>query len=403
MKPVVNVRRFGELATFRNGVNFSASSRGKGDLAVIGVGDFQKNERLSYFDELERIARPKGLDDDALLRDGDLVFVRSNGNKELIGRCMVLERVNGPVTHSGFTIRARLTTSDIQPEWIAQYFATGLARKAIMRRGGGTNISNLSQQILQDLPVPVPNPQYQNSVLRAAEQLSASLRLMTALLDAKRTFKRGLSQRLLSGQKRFPKFQSCRWKATALGDVVTCNLRKVPKPSGTFLSAGVRSHGKGVFLKEEFHSDQIALDELFEIKQGDLVVNITFGWEGAVAIVPPEADGALVSHRFPTYVVDQRKVLIEYLRHVIRARRFVFEVAVASPGGAGRNRVLNRSAFLQIPILLPGIEEQQEIASILNSCDKEIDLLERLRGQVGMHKRAFLSRLLSGELFIPTA
>jgi type I restriction enzyme S subunit len=226
---------------------------------------------------------------------------------------------------------------------------------------------------------------------------------MTALLDAKRTFKRGLSQRLLSGQKRFPKFQSCRWKATALGDVVTCNLRKVPKPSGTFLSAGVRSHGKGVFLKEEFHSDQIALDELFEIKQGDLVVNITFGWEGAVAIVPPEADGALVSHRFPTYVVDQRKVLIEYLRHVIRARRFVFEVAVASPGGAGRNRVLNRSAFLQIPILLPGIEEQQEIASILNSCDKEIDLLERLRGQVGMHKRAFLSRLLSGELFIPTA
>ncbi|MCU0858410.1 MAG: hypothetical protein MUC65_08430, partial [Pontiellaceae bacterium] len=85
-----------------------------------------------------------------------MVFVRSNGNKELIGRCMVLERVNGPVTHSGFTIRARLTTSDIQPEWIAQYFATGLARKAIMRRGGGTNISNLSQQILQDLPVPVP-------------------------------------------------------------------------------------------------------------------------------------------------------------------------------------------------------------------------------------------------------
>jgi len=175
----------------------------------------------------------------------------------------------------------------------------------------------------------------------------------------------------------------------------------VPKPLGKFLSAGVRSHGKGVFLKNEFHPDQIALDELFELKQGDLVVNITFGWEGAVAIVPPEADGALVSHRFPTYVVNQRKILVEYLRHVIRARRFVFEVAVASPGGAGRNRVLNRSAFLQIPIRLPCIDEQQEIAGILNSCDQEIDQLEQLRGQVGLHKRALLSRLLSGELFVP--
>lgn len=120
------MKPFGELAEFRNGVNFSADSRGAGDLAVIGVGAFRANERMTDFDHLERIKRPKGLGDDALLRDGDLIFVRSNGNKELIGRCMILTGITRPVSHSGFTIRARVTSNEVTSEWIGQYFATGL-------------------------------------------------------------------------------------------------------------------------------------------------------------------------------------------------------------------------------------------------------------------------------------
>ena len=54
MRPLVQLRPFGELAEFRNGVNFSASNRGAGDLGVIGVGNFQANERFSDFEDLAR-------------------------------------------------------------------------------------------------------------------------------------------------------------------------------------------------------------------------------------------------------------------------------------------------------------------------------------------------------------
>jgi len=117
-------------------------------------------------------------------------------------------------------------------------------------------------------------------------------------------------------------------------------------------------------------------------------------------MVPPEADGALVSHRFPTYEIDRSKASPEYFRHLIRTKRFVYDVACASPGGAGRNRVLNRRQFLDIVVTLPSLEEQERIANLLNLMDRKITLLERLRQQVELQKRGVLSKLLSGEIAV---
>jgi type I restriction enzyme S subunit len=156
-----------------------------------------------------------------------------------------------------------------------------------------------------------------------------------------------------------------------------------------------------VFLKEQFQPEGIALDELFELKSRDLVVNITFGWEGALAIVPLAADGALVSHRFPTFEIDETKALVDYMRHIIRTPRFVFAVGVASPGGAGRNRVLNTQAFFDIPLRLPSLDEQQRIAELLNALDHEIDLISAQRKQTDAYKRGLLSRILAGEIVVP--
>ena len=41
------------------------------------------------------------------------------------------------------------------------------------------------------------------------------------------------------------------------------------------------------------------------------------------------------------------------IRHIIRQQTFIFEMGLASPGGAGRNRVLSKKNFLRIPIKLP--------------------------------------------------
>src|SRR5439155_11928028 len=98
----------GTLAEFRNGVNYNKSNFGTG-IKVIGVSDFQNHVRAS-FNQLEQI-NPKGVvRPEHLLRDGDILFVRSNGNRDLIGRSLFVSGLRENVTHSAFSIRLRFTS-----------------------------------------------------------------------------------------------------------------------------------------------------------------------------------------------------------------------------------------------------------------------------------------------------
>ncbi|MCB0494482.1 MAG: restriction endonuclease subunit S, partial [Cyclobacteriaceae bacterium] len=75
--------------SFKNGLNF-----GKGESGVtvryLGVGDFKSKAALDDFDSLGFIELNELPAADYFLHDGDLLFVRSNGNRELVGRCMAV-------------------------------------------------------------------------------------------------------------------------------------------------------------------------------------------------------------------------------------------------------------------------------------------------------------------------
>lgn len=111
------IKPFGSLASFKNGLNFTRASSGA-EVKILGVADFQENTRLTSVDNLTSVQLSGELREADLLQDGDLVFVRSNGNKALIGRCMLIQTSSETVSHSGFTIRARVITSDVLPEFL---------------------------------------------------------------------------------------------------------------------------------------------------------------------------------------------------------------------------------------------------------------------------------------------
>ena len=94
----------GELVEFRNGISFDSSQKGRG-IAMVGVGDFVRPV-LTSSASLDRVDVGE-LPDSAFLRVNDLLFVRSNGSKDLVGRAIRVLAVDEPTTHAGFTIRAR--------------------------------------------------------------------------------------------------------------------------------------------------------------------------------------------------------------------------------------------------------------------------------------------------------
>ena len=102
MWPVV---RLGSLADFKNGLNFAGTSWGRG-MKIVGVSDFRDRVFPDYgsLDEID----PRGVVRDAdLLAENDVLFVRSNGNRQLIGRCLWMRDIPEPISHSAFTIRLR--------------------------------------------------------------------------------------------------------------------------------------------------------------------------------------------------------------------------------------------------------------------------------------------------------
>ena len=99
-------KKLGDIATFRNGLNFTKSSKGE-SIKIVGVKDFQNHFWIQEAECRFRDHRCK-LEGNNILRKGDILTVRSNGNKELIGRCVLANELLEKTSHSGFTIRIRI-------------------------------------------------------------------------------------------------------------------------------------------------------------------------------------------------------------------------------------------------------------------------------------------------------
>lgn len=162
--------RLGDIATFSNGVNFGKEAYGAG-VKLIGVSDFGDKYYPDYSTLSEVI--PDVVHDRALLEPGDIVFVRSNGNKALVGRCMLLTDECESVTFSGFCIRARLNdTSRWSPRFFTYYFKSVGFRKSISSSTAGTNIQNLNQGILSSHTAQVPDFETQCRIADILDQYS---------------------------------------------------------------------------------------------------------------------------------------------------------------------------------------------------------------------------------------
>lgn len=199
-------------------------------------------------------------------------------------------------------------------------------------------------------------------------------------------------------ERRFPEFQTAgAWDNKPLSEVLSPVVRERSKPTEPYTGLGLRSHGKGTFLKEKEDPAKNAMDVLFEVKRDDLIVNITFAWEGAIAIAGRSDDGALVSHRFPTYAFKKGKALPEFFRYRILEKRFIYNLGVISPGGAGRNRVMSKTDFLKLEVWLPNPDEQQKIADCLASADALIEAQGRKVEALKAHKKGLMQQLFPQE------
>ncbi|MCE7995314.1 MAG: hypothetical protein HEP71_25275 [Roseivirga sp.] len=250
----------GQLATFRNGVNFDSGRFGSG-LKVINVSDF-KDYLTPQIQNLNEIDGGSKWPSECYLQKDDIIFVRSNGNKDLIGRSMIIKKIQEKVTYSAFCIRLRfLLKKEVDPLFYLYFFKSSGFRKRLSSYGNGTNISNLNQKILNNLEVPSPPLKTQQkiaSILSAYDELIENNSQRIKLLEqmAEEIYKEWFVR------LRFPGYKETKivdgvpegWCKTKLGKVIELaygkslpDRERIPGEVPVYGSGGIGGyHNKGL-------------------------------------------------------------------------------------------------------------------------------------------------------------
>jgi len=179
--PDWEIINLGEICSFKNGLNFTKAESGY-TVKIIGVSNFQTN-LYAPLDDLDTIHLDSPLAEDYLVRGDDILFVRSNGNADLVGRSMIIPPPQEPTTFSGFTIRGRIEDDRALPVFYAHFFKSRDFAEMMKTVGRGANIRNLSQGILNELKIPVPPLEIQKAIVAEIEAEQALVNANRELIE----------------------------------------------------------------------------------------------------------------------------------------------------------------------------------------------------------------------------
>ncbi|MFW8235619.1 restriction endonuclease subunit S [Klebsiella pneumoniae] len=158
---------------------------------------------------------------------------------------------------------------------------------------------------------------------------------------------------------------------------------------------GIRSHGRGLFHKEEVSGAELGDKRVFWIKKDAVIFNIVFAWEQAVAITSSKDEGCIASHRFPMYLPKDNKCNTDYIRRYFLTKKGKYLLEFASPGGAGRNKTLGQKNFDELVVTIPDVTEQTKIADFLSSVDEKITLLKNQYDLLCQYKKGMMQKIFS--------
>jgi type I restriction enzyme S subunit len=111
------------------------------------------------------------------------------------------------------------------------------------------------------------------------------------------------------------------WPLVSLDELLRLERRPVKiVPEGQYTEIGIYCFGRGIFHKSPRSGFEVGNKDLFLIKEGDFILQVTFAWEGAVGLASSAEDGMYGSTRFPTFRVN--KDLGDYKRSGTRLQIF---------------------------------------------------------------------------------
>jgi type I restriction enzyme S subunit len=318
-----------------------------------------------------------------LVKENQFILSKIDARNGALG--LIPSSLDGAIVSSDFPVFT-LNRSRIIPEFLGWISKTdnfvSICRTA---SEGTTNRIRLREDRFLATEIPLPSLDEQQRIVTRIEELMVKIKKAQSL-----------HQQLIADYS-----DLCRSFIfnEANNDCVPTPMRELVRlrepdvftqPEGQYYFAGVYCFGKGMFQGQRRSGTEFAYDRLTRLRADDFVYPKLMAWEGALAVVPPECDGLVVSPEFPVFEVNQERVLPETLDVYFRTPSVWPILSGVSTGTNVRRRRLNPSDFLAFEFPLPPMQKQQQLRRV----KQKADMLEHSQVKTSVELDAILPSIL---------
>jgi type I restriction enzyme, S subunit len=395
------------LMSFQNGFAFASDGYSETGIPIVTMaqigldGSFQYDEdRVNYWpaSQLIPLAGFKIFYGDLLIAMTDVT-----PEKNLIGR-MTEVTAPGPLFLNQRVGLLRVKKEKITPYYLRTLSNSELWRnysKAVATLGVQANIGK--KEILSG-KVPLPPIHEQRTIATALSNVDALIAGLEQLIAKKRNIKQAAIQQLLTGQTRLPGFCG-EWEPRPLGALGTTYGGLVGKSKADF-GHGSANYVPFVNVMANIRIDCSALEHVDvastenqnRVLLGDLLFNGSSETPEEVALCALMTQSVenlyLNSFCFGFRLKQGAEASGLFLTYLMRSQMGRELMKSLAQGSTRYN--LSKSALLQAILVLPGLEEQTAIATVLSDMDADLSALESRLAKTRAIKQGMMQELLTG-------
>jgi type I restriction enzyme, S subunit len=328
------------------------------------------------------------------LQKEDVVITKDSESPDDIGvSAYVKENLTDVIC--GYHLTILRPYSDCCGKFLSETLSLESVRKDFYRFANGITRFGLISETYDKVKILFPPLPEQKKIAEILSCWDEAIEKNENLITAKKTFKRGIMQKLLSGQVRFKGFNGKAEYSKLKGLVKEVSHRNRNSKAGTVLSV---TNTSGFVVQTDHFDRSVASTDISNykiVRQGQFGFNPSRVNVGSIAMLEEDIEGALS----PMYVIFETvdgKLLPEYMKQFIKSSWFIGHVRCLTQGSVRDS--LSFDALEQIRIFAPSIDEQKRIADTLSAIDKEIKLLEQKRDSLKKQKKGLMQKLLTGKI-----
>lgn len=284
-------------------------------------------------------------------------------------------------------------------EWIFHFFRHRSLFSNLTRQGAGRY--KLTKDALSKLSIVLPSIAEQEKISKILSTWDDAINKTKASIEEKKIIKKGLMQQLLTGNKRLKEFGVEDWKEVKLKKV----LKKRNKISEITNEIPLYSLTieDGVTPKTDRYNREFLVkqsDKKYKIVEyNDIVYNPANLRFGAISL-NKNKDKVLVSPIYEiVFISDNEKYDVNFISYILTSPRQIAIFSTKTQGTLVERMSVKIDTFLNTDIKVPStFSEQNAIANILTTADKEISLLEEKLEILREQKKALMQNLLTGKV-----